>query len=485
MTSFAMPVNESRLFVGGRWTAPSGHRTITVTSASTGERLGAVPEAGPADVDRAVRAARTAFDAPGGWPTWEPERRAAAMVRLANELASRSEATAISVSAQNGMPISVARAYEGSVPAALLRYYAALATAAPAEEFRSGLPRGTTEVRREPVGVVAAVMTWNFPQTVGFFKIAPALAAGCTLVLKPAPETVLDSVLLAQAVEAAGLPEGVVSILPAGRETGAYLVAHPGVDKVAFTGSTASGRRVAAACAALLRPVTLELGGKSAAVVLDDADLGQDPGERFAASLLNNGQTCFASTRILAPRSRYDEVVDVYTAMARDARVGDALDPATQIGPLVSSRHRERVEGWIGKGRADGARLTTGGGRPPGLDRGWFVEPTVFADVDNSSVIAQEEIFGPVLTITPYEDEDDAVRLANDSAYGLAGTVWTTDLERGARVARRIRTGTIGLNGYQPDIASPYGGVKNSGLGRELGPEGLQAYQWLQSVYHP
>ncbi|MFJ4845766.1 MULTISPECIES: aldehyde dehydrogenase [unclassified Streptomyces] len=480
-----MPVNENRLFVGGRWTAPSGHRTITVASASTGDRLGAVPEAGPADVDRAVRAARTAFDAPDGWPTWEPERRAAAMVRLADELASRSEVTAISVSAQNGMPISVARAYEGSVPAALLRYYAALATAAPAEEFRSGLPRGTTEVRREPVGVVAAVMAWNFPQTVGFFKIAPALAAGCTLVLKPAPETVLDSVLLAQAVEAAGLPEGVVSILPAGRETGAYLVAHPGVDKVAFTGSTASGRRVAAACAALLRPVTLELGGKSAAVVLDDADLGQDTGERFAASLLNNGQTCFASTRILAPRSRYAEVVDVYTTMARDARVGDALDPATQIGPLVSSRQRERVEGWIGKGRADGARLTTGGGRPPGLDRGWFVEPTVFADVDNSSVIAQEEIFGPVLTITPYEDEDDAVRLANDSAYGLAGTVWTTDLERGARVARRIRTGTIGLNGYQPDIASPYGGEKNSGLGRELGPEGLQAYQRLQSVYHP
>ncbi|MFD3456174.1 aldehyde dehydrogenase [Streptomyces sp. NPDC058691] len=480
-----MNAHENRLFIGGRWTEPSGRRTITVTSAGTGELLGAVPEATTADVDHAVRAARTAFDTPGGWPSWEPERRAAAMVRLADELDARSEATASTVSAQNGMPISFSRAFEGSVPAALLRYYAALVSAAPRAEFRSGLPRGTTEVRREPVGVVAAVMSWNFPQTLAFFKLAPALAAGCTVVLKPAPETVLDSVLLAEAVAAAGLPAGVVGIVPAGREIGAYLVAHPGVDKVAFTGSTASGRRVAAACAALLRPVTLELGGKSAAVVLDDADLGADAGERFTTSFLNNGQTCFASTRILAPRSRYDEVVAVYTAMARDARVGDALDPATQIGPLVSSRQRERVEGYIGRGLADGARLTAGGGRPPGLDRGWFVEPTVFADVDNSSVIAQEEIFGPVLTVTPYEDEDDAVRLANDSVYGLAGSVWTTDLERGARVARRIRTGTIGLNGYLPDITSPYGGVKGSGLGRELGPEGLAAYQQLQSVYHP
>ncbi|MFF3562432.1 aldehyde dehydrogenase [Streptomyces sp. NPDC002574] len=480
-----MNAHENRLFVGGRWTAPSGHGTISVTSASTGDHLGAVPEAGTADVDRAVHAARKAFDTPGGWPSWEPERRAATMLRLAEELDERSEATAGTVSAQNGMPISIAHAYEGSVPAALLRYYAALVSSAPGHEFRSGLPRGTTEVRREPVGVVAAVMAWNFPQTVGFFKIAPALAAGCTLVVKPAPETVLDSVLLAEAVAAAGLPDGVVNIVPGGRDIGAYLVAHPGVDKVSFTGSTASGRRVAAACAALLRPVTLELGGKSAAVVLDDADLMADAAELFTTSLLNNGQTCFASTRILAPRSRYDEVVEVWTAMASGARVGDALDPATQIGPLVSSRQRDRVEGYIGRGRADGARLTTGGGRPAGLDRGWFVEPTVFADVDNSSVIAQEEIFGPVLTVTPYEDEDDAVRLANDSVYGLAGSVWTTDLERGARVARRIRTGTIGLNGYQPDIASPYGGVKASGLGRELGPEGLQAYQQFQSIYRP
>ncbi|MET8954224.1 aldehyde dehydrogenase [Streptomyces sp. NPDC004393] len=478
-----MDVNS--LFIGGRWTVPSGPDTITLTSASTGAYLGSVPAGVEADVDRAVQAARTAFDGPDGWPTWEPECRAAAMMRLAEALDARSEATASTVSAQNGMPISTAEAFEGTVPAVLLRYYAGLAADACREERRTGLPRGSTLVRREPVGVVAAIMAWNFPQTIGFFKIAPALAAGCTLVLKPAPETVLDSVLLAEAVETAGFPEGVINIVPGGRETGAYLVSHPGVDKVSFTGSTAAGRQVAAACALLMRPVTLELGGKSAAVVLEDADLASHPDEVFMASLLNNGQTCYASTRILAPRSRYGEVVEFYTELARGAVVGDALDRATQIGPLVSAGQRERVEGYVGKGLVEGARLTTGGGRPAGLERGWFVEPTVFADVDPSSTIAQEEIFGPVLSITPYEGEDEAVRLADATAYGLAGTVWTTDLDRGARVARRMRTGTVGLNGYLPDVTSPYGGWKASGLGRELGPEGLRAYQQFQSIYHP
>ena len=269
------------------------------------------------------------------------------------------------------------------MPSALLRYYAGLADSMPCEELRTGLPRGTTLVRREPAGVVAAIMTWNFPQTIAFFKIAPALAAGCVLVLKPAPETVLDSVLLAEAVQEAGIPDGVINIVPGGRDTGAYLVSHPDIDKVSFTGSTRAGRQVAATCAELLRPVTLELGGKSAAVVLDDADLAANSEQFFMASLLNNGQTCYASTRILASRSRYREVVEFCTAMAHDAVVGDALDPDTQIGPLVSRRQRERVLGYIKTGLNEGARLTTGGGRPPSLDRGWFVEPTVFADVEN------------------------------------------------------------------------------------------------------
>ncbi|QXE38501.1 aldehyde dehydrogenase [Streptomyces sp. GMY02] len=478
-------MNVNHLFIGGKWTAPAGGDTIAVTSASTGEYLGSAPAGVELDVDRAVQAARSAFDGPGGWPTWEPERRAAAMTRLAEALDAGSETMARTISAQNGMPVSTAELYEGQVPAMLLRYYAGLAVDASGEEHRVGLPQGTTVVRRDPVGVVAAVMTWNFPQTMAFFKVAPALAAGCTLVLKPAPQTVLDPALLAGAIETAGFPEGVINIVPGGPDVGAYLVSHPGVDKVSFTGSTAAGRRIAAACAELLRPVTLELGGKSAAVILDDADLDSHTEQLFMASLINNGQTCYASTRILAPRSRYPEIVELYTAMARGAVVGDALDHATQIGPLVSARQRDRVEGYVRKGLSEGARLTTGGGRPAGLDRGWFVEPTIFADVDNSSTIAQEEIFGPVLTITPYDGEDEAVRLANDSAYGLAGTVWTSDLDRGARVARRIRTGTVGLNGYLPDITSPYGGMKASGLGRELGPEGLRAYQELQSIFHP
>ncbi|WP_405833116.1 aldehyde dehydrogenase [Streptomyces sp. NBC_01176] len=473
------------LFIDGHWVHASGARVIDAVSASTGDHLGTVPDGSPADIDRAVAAARAAFDAPTGWASWTTARRAAAMIRLADALDARSGATSTAVSAQNGMPITVARSFEGVVPSALLRYYAGLADGMASEELRAGLPRGTTLVRREPTGVVAAVMTWNFPQTIAFFKIAPALAAGCVLVLKPAPETVLDSVLLAQAVEEADLPAGVINIVPGGRDTGAYLVSHPGVDQVSFTGSTRAGRQVAAACAGLLRPVTLELGGKSAAVVLDDADLAADPEQFFMAGLLNNGQTCYASTRVLAPSSRYGEVVEFCTTMARDAVVGDALDPGTQIGPLVSPRQRERVLGYVRTGLDEGARLTTGGGRPAGLDRGWFVEPTVFADVENSSTIAQEEIFGPVLTVTPYDGEDEAVRLANESAYGLAGTVWTTDVDHGAQVARRIRTGTVGLNGYLPDLTSPYGGRKASGLGSELGPEGLQAYQQLQSIYHP
>jgi acyl-CoA reductase-like NAD-dependent aldehyde dehydrogenase len=296
---------------------------------------------------------------------------------------------------------------------------------------------------------------------------------------------VLDSYVFAEAVLAADIPPGVISIVPGGRELGAYLVEHRDVDKVAFTGSTAAGRWIAEACGRLLRPVSLELGGKSAAIILDDADLdlakiGQD---LFAATLVNNGQTCYAGTRILASRARYDEVVDIFAAFAASLPVGDALDPATLIGPLVSQRQRDRVEGYIAKGVSDGARLVTGGGRPGGLDRGWFVEPTIFADVDNKSVIAQEEIFGPVLSVIPYRDEDDAVRIANDSDYGLGGSVWSADPEHAKAVGRRVRTGTVGINGYLPDPAGPWGGVKRSGIGRELGPGAIRAYQQPKTFY--
>jgi aldehyde dehydrogenase (NAD+) len=296
---------------------------------------------------------------------------------------------------------------------------------------------------------------------------------------------VLDSQVFAEAVIAADLPPGVVNIVPGGREIGAYLVQHRDVDKIAFTGSTAAGRQIAEVCGRLLRPVSLELGGKSAAIILDDADLdlasiGQN---LFAATLVNNGQTCYAGTRILAPSSRYAEVVDIFAAFASSLPVGDALDPATLIGPLVAERQRDRVERYIAKGLSDGARLVAGGGRPAGLDRGWFVDPTIFADVDNRSTIAQEEIFGPVLSIISYTDEDDAIRIANESDYGLGGSVWTSDSARARSVVRRVRTGTMGINSYLPDPAGPWGGVKASGLGRELGPGAIAAYQNLKTVY--
>jgi aldehyde dehydrogenase (NAD+) len=277
----------------------------------------------------------------------------------------------------------------------------------------------------------------------------------------------------------------VISIVPGGREIGAYLVQHRDVDKVAFTGSTAAGRRIAETCGRLLRPVTLELGGKSAAIVLDDADLdlAKIGNDLFAATLVNNGQTCYLGTRVLAPRSRYDEVVDMLATFVTSLAVGDALDPATQIGPMASQTHRDRVEGYVAEGASDGARVVVGGGRPKDLDRGWFVEPTVFAEVDNSSTIAQEEIFGPVRSVISYEDVDDAIRTANDSDYGLGGSVWTADPDCGKDVARRVRTGTIGINGYAPDPGAPFGGVKASGIGRELGPEAITAYQQLKSIY--
>jgi aldehyde dehydrogenase (NAD+) len=367
----------------------------------------------------------------------------------------------------------------------VLRYMAGLVANATFEEERPGHLGGTTIVRREPIGVVGGIVPWNYPQTLAAFKYGPALAAGCTIVLKPSPETVLDAFLLAEAAADAGIPPGVINIVPGGREVGAYLVQHRDVDKVAFTGSTAAGRRIAETCGRLLRPVTLELGGKSAAIVLDDADLdlAKIGNDLFAATLVNNGQTCYLGTRVLAPRSRYDEVVDTLAAFASSLAVGDALDPATQIGPMASDRHRDRVEGYIAKGTSDGARLVTGGGRPRDLDRGWFVEPTVFADVDNASTIAQEEIFGPVLAVIPYRDEEDAIRIANDSDYGLGGSVWTTDAEHGKDVARRVRTGTIGINGYLPDPGAPFGGVKASGIGRELGPDAVTAYQQYKSIY--
>lgn len=485
ITSAPAAVTVQKLFIGGHWVPPSSQATIDVHSASTEEYLGSVPEAQPADVDAAVAAARRAFDTRGGWGEWSPARRADAMDSLADELEKRKGEIARAVSAQNGMPVQISAGLEGDFPIGVLRYMSAQARLLEAEQTHPHLLGGLTTVRREPIGVVAAIVPWNFPQALAAFKYAAALAAGCTLVMKPSPETVLDSALFAEAVEASAIPDGVVNIVPGGRELGAYLVAHPGVDKVAFTGSTAAGRSIAEVCGRLLRPVTLELGGKSAAIVLDDAQLDlAEVGQRlFGATLLNNGQTCFLGTRVLVPRSRHRELVELFAAFAGSLPLGDALDESTLIGPMASARHRERVEGYIAKGKAEGGRVVTGGGRPD-RDKGFFVEPTVFDGLDNSATIAREEIFGPVLAVIPYDGVDDAVAIANDSDYGLGGTVWTDDEERGLEVARRIRTGTIGVNTYLPDPSSPFGGVKSSGIGRELGPDAMAAYQQQKSIYH-
>jgi acyl-CoA reductase-like NAD-dependent aldehyde dehydrogenase len=472
-----------QLYLAGAWTAPATDERITVHSASTEEVLGAVPEAATGDVDAAVAAARTTFDDPDGWPRWTPARRAEALERFAVALEKRGAETARRVTVQNGMPISLAHQFEAGFPAVLLRYYAGMVADTPQEETRPGLLGGSSRVIREPVGVVAAIVPWNVPQAITFLKLAPALAAGCTVVLKPAPETVLDAMLMCEAAIEAELPAGVLNVVPGGRELGAYLVSHPGVDKVSFTGSTAAGRTIAQTCGSLLRPVTLELGGKSAAIVLDDADLRADIESFFAATLLNNGQICWLNTRILAPRSRYGEVVDAITDLAASLTVGDPLEAETQVGPLVSARQRDRVESYIAKGLGEGARLTAGGKRPAGLDQGWYVEPTVFADVDNNHTIAQEEIFGPVLSVIPYGSEAEAVQIANASSYGLGGTVWTSDPGRGEAVARRVSSGTIGINAYANDPTAPFGGIKSSGIGRELGPEGLHGYQLFKTIY--
>jgi acyl-CoA reductase-like NAD-dependent aldehyde dehydrogenase len=432
-------------FIGGRWVEPTGHDRQAVVSPSTEEVVGEVPLALEADIDDAVSAAREAFD-DGPWPRMAPAERADVLARAADLLRKRTDDIAGITVDEMGCAISQAPRAQTGLVAPVFDYYAGLIRTHGFERrVREGERAGI--VSQLPVGVVGAIVPWNAPVTIASWKVAASLAAGCTVVLKPPPEAPLSNFVLAEALEEAGLPAGVLNVVPGGREVGEHLVTHPGTDKIAFTGSTAAGKRIMSLCGEQVKRVSLELGGKSAAIVLDDADFDAIVPRVVAGVMHLSGQVCGAHTRVLVPRSRYAEVVDAAAAAADAITVGDPHDPATIVGPLVAERQRDRVEHYVAIAAEDGARIVSGGTRPTALPKGWYVSPTVIVDVDNDMRIAREEVFGPVVCLLAYDDDADAVRIANDSQFGLAGGVWSGDDGRALDVARRLRTGSVTVNG--------------------------------------
>ena len=472
------------VYIDGQWVKAHSSESIDVINPATEEIWGRVADADAEDVDRAVKAAHAAFKRPG-WSDLSAAQRAEYMVKFANALDARSEKMANFITSENGTPISETKA-AASHSAGILRYHATLADHVDQVDIRPypNAPKNYTVVRREPKGVAVLIAPWNFPLTLVMVKLAPALIAGCTVVIKPASETPLDLRVLIEAAEEAGIPAGVINLLTGSRVTGGALVTHPLVAKVAFTGSTEAGKIIAEQCGRLLRPVTLELGGKSASIILPDANLTDFAAIMNRTCLRNTGQTCYNSTRILAPRSIYGDVVDLVAATVAATAIGDPFDPATVYGPSASARQRDTVERYIQIGKDEGARVVVGGGgKPAGIDRGFYVKPTVFADVDNAMRIAQEEIFGPVLVVIPFNDEADAIRIANDSAYGLGGSIFSSDPERAQKMAEQIETGSVGINFFGSNLAAPFGGWKDSGIGMEYGPEGVNAYLKLKSIH--
>ncbi len=476
-------ITHDALFIGGQWVEPASDATIDVVSPSTEEVVGRVPAPSTDDVDRAVRAAREAFDH-GPWPRMPVTERTAVVRRIADGLEERADELAEIVTIEGGTPISISAAAQvrGAIPH--LRVHADIAEQYQFEEIRQGV-KLRAAILREPVGVVAGIVPWNGPIVLTMMKLAPALAAGCTFVCKPPPETPLVFGVVADICAKAGLPDGVLSIVPGDREVGRALVSHPGVDKVAFTGSTAAGAWIMAECARRIKRVSLELGGKSAAILLDDVDPSVAIPQLLPMATMLSGQMCLLQSRVLVPRERAAELAEAFCNAVGNLKLGDPFEPDTYYGPLIAERQRDRVEGYLEAGRAEGATLAMGGGRPSHLPKGWYVQPTVFTGVENRMRIAREEIFGPVTSFIAYDSLDEAVDIANDSDFGLAGAVYTADPERGFGVARRVRAGTYGVNGYGTDALVPFGGYKQSGLGRENGPEGLAAYLETKSVALP
>jgi aldehyde dehydrogenase (NAD+) len=470
-----------RLFLNGTWQPSSGNQKLSVISPVTEEEILTFPDGTPADMDKAVASARAAFDK-GPWPRMSPQERGDMLLKVSAILTRRFPEIVSAWTTQVGAPIALTQYASKQVPG-LFEFYGKMIQTYPVVEERKRDDGRVARIVREPAGVVAAITPWNAPMILLCYKVAAGLAAGCTIVSKPAPETPMDAYLLAECIAEAGLPAGVFNVVPAGRETGDYLVRHPGVDKVSFTGSTAAGRNIMAACAGRMARCSFELGGKSAAIVLDDAKIDQVLQSLVPFSMPITGQVCFSLTRVLVPKSRANEIRDAYVGAVSKVKVGDPFQPDTNMGPLTMKRQLARVEGYIAKGRSEGARLVLGGGRPEHLKKGYFIEPTVFADVDTKMTIAQEEIFGPVVSFISYDDLDDAITKANDTMYGLHGAVYTADPERGYQIARRVRSGSVTVNGLIVDYKMPFGGFKQSGTGREGGIEGLENYFETKTIY--